>query len=305
MAEFRFGNRVALVTGAGGGLGLQHAKLLASRGARVVVNDLGGTVAGQDADGGAAHRAADEIKEAGGEAVADTRSVSTPDGAAAMVQTALDTFGRIDIVVNNAGILRDRSLTKLEPADFDAVIDVHLRGSFLVTQAAFPHLREQRYGRIVNTTSPAGLYGNFGQANYSAAKAGLIGLTRTVAVEGAKYGVSCNAVSPAALTRMTEEIMGQLFVDPDGAARLDAAKVSPVVAWLCHEQCALTGQVFGVAGGLVTKIIIAETRGFFDPDLTIETVAERVDAIQNMADLAVPGSVGDSMSLLFDHYAKP
>ncbi|WP_020108374.1 SDR family NAD(P)-dependent oxidoreductase [Nocardia sp. 348MFTsu5.1] len=303
MSEKRFDGRVAVITGAGGGLGFEHAKLLAARGAHVVINDIGGSVTGDGGDRGAAQRAVDEITALGGSAVADMNSVSTPEGAAGVIATALEAFGGLDIVVNNAGILRDKSLLKLQPKDFQAVLDVHLLGTFLVTQAAFAHMRETGYGRFVNTASPAGLYGNFGQANYSAAKAGIVGFTRTVAIEGARFGISANAISPAAYTRMTENLLGKLF-NGASADALDAAKVSPVVAWLSHEDTAVTGQVFGTAGGLVTKVFIAETKGIFEQNPTIENIAAREAEILDEDGYLVPKDVGASMAPLFEHHVS-
>jgi NAD(P)-dependent dehydrogenase (short-subunit alcohol dehydrogenase family) len=302
VSEKRFEGKVAIVTGSGGGLGFEHARLLASRGASVVVNDLGGSVSGSGADGGAAKRAASEITSAGRRAVADSHSVSTPEGAAAVVQTALDSFGRVDILVNNAGILRDKSLTKLTPEDFDAVLAVHLRGSFLMTKAALEPMRAQGYGRIVNTSSPAGLYGNFGQTNYSSAKMGLIGLTRTTALEGARFGIQANAISPAAFTRMTESLISEL-PGGNGAEALSPAKVSPLVAWLCHEGCQLTGEVFGVGGGLVTRIFVAETPGIFEAVPTIESIAARMEEIRAEEGYIVPGNVGDSFAPILKRLA--
>src|SRR5215204_3401348 len=208
MAELGFDGKVAIITGAGGGLGRQHALLLASRGALVVVNDLGGAVDGTGCDKGAAERVVDEIRSDGGEAVADTSSVATPEGGAAVVQTALDAFGRVDIVVNNAGILRDKSFHNMDPELMNPVFDVHLKGAFHVTQPAWVVMRAKGYGRIISTSSAAGIFGNFGQTNYGAAKMGLIGLTRVLAVEGARYGIQANVIAPLARTRMTEDILG-------------------------------------------------------------------------------------------------
>jgi NAD(P)-dependent dehydrogenase (short-subunit alcohol dehydrogenase family) len=295
--EVRYDGRVAIVTGAGGGLGLQHAKLLAERGASVVLNDIGGTLDGHGTDASAAGKAAATITAMGGVAVADSHSVSTAQGAAALVATAVDTFGTVDILVNNAGILRDKSLLKMSESDFDEVLAVHLRGSFLTTRAAFAHMRQQGYGRIVNTTSPAGLFGNFGQANYSSAKAGLIGLTRTTATEGARYNVLANLISPGAMTRMTEGLVGQLFGDA-GAEMLDPARVSPVVAWLVSEACDLTGEILGAVGGLVTRLFIAETAGFYDPHITIESVGAHIHRVLDETSYGVPRSVADSMAAL-------
>src|SRR4249920_1624676 len=221
MADLGFDGKVAIITGAGGGLGREHALLLASRGALVGINDLGGAVDGTGSDKGAAERVVDEIKAAGGDAVADTNSVATPEGGAAIVQSALDAFGKVDIVVNNAGILRDKAFHNASPDLWDAVFDVHLRGAFNVTQPAFAKMREQGYGRIVSTSSAAGIFGNFGQTNYGAAKMGLVGLTNVLAVEGAKYNIKANAIAPLALTRMTEGILGGEF-----GKRLEPALVS-------------------------------------------------------------------------------
>src|SRR4029077_17436716 len=198
-----FDGRVAVVTGAGGGLGRSHALELARRGAQVVVNDLGGAVDGTGGSASAAEQGVGEIRAAGGEAVANADSVATPDGGTAIVECALDTFGRIDIVVNNAGILRDAAFKNVTPELLDAVIDVHLKGAFNVLRTAWPVLREQNYGRVVNTSSGSGLFGNFGQSNYGAAKAGLMGLTRVLSIEGARNNVMVNAIAPIARTRMT------------------------------------------------------------------------------------------------------
>ena len=209
-AELGFDGRVAIISGAGGGLGRQHALMLASRGALVVVNDLGGAVDGTGSDKGAAERVVDEITALGGEAVADTNSVSTPEGGAAIVATAVEAFGTVDIVINNAGILRDKAFHNMDPAMYDAVLEVHLRGALNLTQPAFKIMRDKGYGRIVSTSSGAGVFGNFGQANYGAAKMGLVGLTRVLAVEGARNNVRANAIAPIALTRMTEDLLGAL-----------------------------------------------------------------------------------------------
>jgi len=210
MADIGYDGKVAIITGAGGGLGRSHALELARRGARVVVNDLGGSIDGTGASLGPAALVVDEIKSLGGDAVANTDSVATPAGGAAIVQSAIDSFGRIDIVINNAGILRDKAFHNMEPDLVDPVLDVHLKGAFHVTRAAWIKMREQNYGRVVNTSSNSGLLGNFGQANYGAAKMGLVGLTRVLAVEGAKFNIKVNAIAPVAFTRMTEALMGDL-----------------------------------------------------------------------------------------------
>ncbi len=291
MTELGFDGKVAIITGAGGGLGKQHALLLASRGALVVVNDLGGAVDGTGADVGAAQLVVDEITAAGGEAVADGNSVATPEGGAAIVQTAIDAFGRVDIVVNNAGILRDKSFSNMNSELLDPVIDVHLRGAFHVTQPAWQHMREQNYGRIISTSSSSGLFGNFGQTNYGAAKMGLVGFTRVLAVEGVKYGIKANAIAPLALTRMTEPLLGPL------GEKVAPERVSPLVAYLAHESCEATGRVFSVGGGRIAEVFIGEAQGFHSPELTPELVAENWDAITDRDGYVVPATSADETAL--------
>ncbi|WP_293003897.1 SDR family oxidoreductase [Mycobacterium sp.] len=292
MAELSFDGRVAIVTGAGNGLGKEHAMLLASRGARVVVNDLGGSVAGVGADLTAAEAVAQEIEAAGGIAVADGHSVATREGGAAIVQAALDAFGQVDIVVNNAGILRDKSFHNLTPELLDPVIDVHLYGTIWVTQPAFVRMREQGYGRIVNTSSAAGIFGNFGQANYGAAKMGIVGFTRVLAQEGAKYNIKVNAIAPMARTRMTEELLGPV------AEKLDPASVAPVVAYLCHESCDLTSRIFSVGGGRVAEIFIGVTKGFSSSTLDIEAVQDNLEAICDRDGYITPTQANDEIGLV-------
>ena len=289
--DLGFDGKVAVITGAGGGLGRQHALLLASRGALVVVNDLGGAVDGSGSDKGAAQKVVDEIRAAGGEAVPDTNSVSTVEGGAAIVKTAVDAYGRVDIVVNNAGILRDKSFQNMEPDMVKAVLDVHLAGAFNVTQPAFKLMREQGYGRIVSTSSAAGIFGNFGQANYGAAKMGLVGFTRVLAVEGAKYNVKANAIAPLAYTRMTENLLGNL------GERLDPSFVSPIVAYLAHEECPVSGEVYSVGGGRVARVFIAESQGYFNPTLTLEDVRDNFDTIRSEVDYKVPANIGEETAM--------
>jgi NAD(P)-dependent dehydrogenase (short-subunit alcohol dehydrogenase family) len=291
MTELGFDGKVAIITGAGGGLGKQHALLLASRGALVVVNDLGGAVDGTGADVGAAQLVVDEITAAGGEAVADANSVATPEGGAAIVQSAIDAFGRIDIVVNNAGILRDKSFSNMTSELLDPVLDVHLRGAFHVTQPAWHHMREQNYGRIISTSSSSGLFGNFGQTNYGAAKMGLVGFTRVLAVEGAKYGITANVIAPLALTRMTEPLLGPL------GAKVAPERVSPLIAYLAHESCEVTGRVFSVGGGRIAEVFIAETQGYHADELTPELVAENWDTITDRDGYVVPANATDETAL--------
>jgi NAD(P)-dependent dehydrogenase (short-subunit alcohol dehydrogenase family) len=291
MSELGFDGKVAIITGAGGGLGKQHALLLASRGALVVVNDLGGAVDGTGADVGAAQLVVDEINGAGGEAVADANSVATPEGGAAIVGTAIEAFGRVDIVINNAGILRDKSFSNMSSELVDPVIDVHLRGAFHVTQPAWKHMREQGYGRIVSTSSASGIFGNFGQTNYGAAKMGLVGLTRVLAVEGAKYGIQANAIAPLAYTRMTEDLLGPL------GEKVAPEMVSPVVAYLAHESCEATGRVFSVGGGRVAEVFIAEARGYHSADLTPEVVADNWATITDRDGYVVPANSSEETAL--------
>jgi NAD(P)-dependent dehydrogenase (short-subunit alcohol dehydrogenase family) len=292
MAEIGFDGKVAIVTGAGGGLGKQHALLLASRGARVVVNDLGGSVSGEGADQGPAEQAAQEIRDLGGEAVSDSNSVSTPEGGAAIVQTALDAYERIDIVINNAGILRDKTFHNLTPDLLDPVIDVHLKGAFYVTRPAWIKMREQGYGRVISTSSNSGILGNFGQSNYGAAKMGLVGLTRVLAAEGAKYNIKVNAIAPLARTRMTEDVLG------DAVAQLDPELVSPVVAWLAHEDVPVTGEVYTVGGGRVARFFIGMTRGYYNAKLTVEDVRDHFADIRAEAGYTVPAGLADELQVV-------
>jgi NAD(P)-dependent dehydrogenase (short-subunit alcohol dehydrogenase family) len=274
-----FADRVAIVTGAGRGLGAEHAKLLAARGAAVVVNDPGVATDGTAGEQRPADEVVAAIKEAGGAAVADYGSVAEPDSAQAIVDLALEEFGRLDIVINNAGILRDKAFHNLEWDNLHAVLDVHLRGAFYVTRPAFRHMREQGYGRIVMTSSASGLLGNFGQANYGAAKMGLVGLMNVLAIEGAGKGVKVNAIAPIAGTRMTQELLGPM------ADKLDPAFVAPVVAYLASEACDLTGEVFSVAGGTVSRMFVGLTPGWFkhpetEGALTPEDVEANLDTIR-------------------------
>ncbi len=289
--------RVAIVTGAGGGLGRSHALLLAQRGAKVVVNDLGVTRSGEGAETAAADAVVAEIVDAGGEAVANHDSVADVDGADAIVQTALDSYGRVDVVINNAGFLRDRSFAKMTAEEIVPVVEVHLLGGMYVTKAAWPHLREQGYGRIVNTTSAAGLFGNFGQANYSAAKMGLVGFTQTIAHEGAKYGIRANVIAPLAASRMTEEIMPAELL-----AAVDPTYVSPLVAYLASEACEDTGRVFSVGGGYVSRVAIVEGPGVvFDDIPTPEGIADRWAEITDVAGgREYPGGAGEETGAVIE-----
>jgi NAD(P)-dependent dehydrogenase (short-subunit alcohol dehydrogenase family) len=292
MADLGFDGKVAIVTGAGGGLGKQHALLLASRGARVVVNDLGGSVHGDGSDKSAAESVASEIVAAGGEAMSNTDSVSTPEGGEALVQTAIDAYGQVDILINNAGILRDKTFHNMTPDLLEPVLDVHLKGAFYVTKPAWIRMREQGYGRVINTSSNSGILGNFGQSNYGAAKMGLVGFTRVLAAEGAKYNIKVNAIAPLARTRMTEDLLGE------GAARLDPELVSPVVAFLAHESVPVTGEVYTVGGGRVARFFIGMTTGFFDAKLDMEGVRDHFDQIRDETGYTVPANPAEEFIAL-------
>ncbi|MDT5253164.1 MAG: hypothetical protein QOH07_2115 [Mycobacterium sp.] len=293
MTELDFDGRVAVVTGAGGGLGRAYALQLAQRGAAIVVNDVGGSVAGTGADAAKAQQVVEEIQTHGGRAVASTASVTDSGAGQDLLQAALEEFGRLDILINNAGILRDKAFHKMTDDDFRAVVDVHLFGAFNVTQPIYAHMREQQYGRIVLTTSAAGLYGNFGQVNYSAAKLALVGMAKSLAHEGLKRNVKTNAISPAALSRMTEDLM------PAGLGQAMAPDVvAPVVGYLAHESCALNGEVLTAFGGHVGRAFIGESLGVTADDLTIEAVADRLEEIRSLHDFAMPASPMDSLALL-------
>ena len=294
--QLGYDGKVVIITGAGGGLGRQHALLMASRGALVVVNDLGGAIDGSGSDKGAAERVVDEIRAIGGEAVADTNSVATPEGGKGIVQTALDAYGRVDVVINNAGILRDKAFHNMEPDLLNPVIDVHLKGAFHVTQPAWGVMREQGYGRIVSTSSAAGIFGNFGQTNYGAAKMGLVGFTRVLAVEGAKYNIKANAIAPLALTRMTENLMGAL------GDKLDPALVSPLVAYLAHDDCPVSGQTFSVGGGRIAHVFIGETKGYHDASLSMESVRDNWSTIMDRDGYAVPANLPEETALFLPFF---
>ena len=273
--DIGFDNKVVIITGAGGGLGRCHALEFARRGARIVVNDLGGSVDGSGGDTSPAQKVVAEIEALGGEAIANGDSVATTEGGQAIVQTAIDNFGQVDVVVNNAGILRDKTFHNMEPDMISSVLDVHLRGAFNVTQPAWHHFREQGSGAVINTSSNAGILGNFGQANYGAAKMGLVGFTNVLAIEGRKRGIRVNAIAPVADTRMTKDLLGPL------ADNLEPELITPVVVWLASDECEASGEVYSVAGGMVARFFVGLTQGIFDRDLTAERVRDRWDDIRN------------------------
>ena len=275
---YRFDDKVAIVTGAGGGLGRCHALELARRGCKVVVNDLGGAVDGTGGSSEAAAQVVAEIEAAGGEAVANGGSVSDRAGAQSMVDAAVQRWGRVDVLINNAGVLRDKSFHKMELDDFQFVLDVHLMGSVNVTRTVWPLMREQNYGRIVVTSSPSGLYGNFGQANYGSAKLGLVGLMNTLKIEGARYNIRTNCIAPVAATRMTENLMPK-----EALANLGPELVTPAVVYLCTED-APNGVVVQAQGGKFSVACIVENAGV---ELGTQATAEDIGAnFERIADLA-------------------
>ena len=276
----RYDNRVAIVTGAGAGLGEQHAKLLASRGAKVVVNDPGGAVDGRGTAAAVADKVVAEIKAAGGEAVANYDSVATWDGAQNIIKTAMDSWGRVDILVNNAGILRDKSFNNMDMEDFEFVMQVHLMGTVYCTKAAWQIMRSQRYGRVVVTSSGSGTVGNFGQANYGAAKMAVNGFINVLRHEGQNYNIKLNAISPSARTRMTESL-----IPPEVSEWMKPELVSPAVAYMCSEQCEFSGEIIGGNAGHFRRVKYVETAGvFYDPaaPVTIEMFAEALPQIMDM-----------------------
>jgi NAD(P)-dependent dehydrogenase (short-subunit alcohol dehydrogenase family) len=296
LSDVRLDGRVAIVTGAGNGIGRAHALLLAARGARVVVNDIGGSVHGDGEDVDPAEAVAAEIRTAGGEAVSDSHSVSIPEGGEAIVETARAAYGRVDILVNNAGILRDKSFANMTPDLLDPVIDVHLKGAFYVARPAWLLMREQQYGRIVNTSSSSGILGNFGQSNYGAAKMGLVGLTRVLAGEGERHNIKVNAIAPSAQTRMTEAVIGALN------GHLDPALVSPVVAWLAHEDVPVSGEVLTVGGGRVARFFIGLTPGYFEPTLSPESVRDHFDQILDPTGYTIPSNGAEEMKVMLETF---
>ena len=310
--NLRFDDRVAVVTGAGRGLGRAYALLLASRGARIVVNDIGGSVTGEGSGDDAARSTVQEIQERGGEAIADSNDVAIPEGGQAIVDAALDAWKRVDIVINNAGIVRDSPFDEMTMERVQPLLDVHLKGAFHVTLPAWKAMREQKYGRIVNTTSAAGVLGAENMSNYGAAKAGLIGLTRVLAAEGADLGIKVNAVAPIAATRMLADAISSAGQRDDPAEqailddlvdqyvqKLDPALVAPMVAFLAHQDCPVSGEIYTVGAGHVARFFIGRTKGFYDPALSIENVREHLEEIRDHSEFTVPGGLRDEMAELF------
>ncbi|WP_441958217.1 SDR family NAD(P)-dependent oxidoreductase [Mycolicibacterium houstonense] len=278
MSTLRFDDRVAVITGAGRGLGREYALLLASKGAKVVVNDPGGSLTGDGSDTAPAQQVVDEITTAGGEAVAVTDSVSTAEGGQAIIDTAVERFGRVDILIHNAGTVRRGSLKELTYDDFDAVLDVHLRGAFHVVRPAFPLMCDAGYGRVVLTSSIGGLYGNHEVANYAAAKAGILGLCNVVALEGAAEGVRCNAIIPGAVTRMAEGL------DTSAYPPMGPDLVAPAVGWLAHESCSVTGEYFVAIAGRLARAAVVESPGVYQPSWSMEQVGEQMARIRDLSE---------------------
>ncbi|OBA91246.1 short-chain dehydrogenase [Mycolicibacterium fortuitum] len=281
MSTLRFDERVAVITGAGRGLGREYALLLASRGAKVVVNDPGGSLTGDGSDAAPAQQVVDEITMAGGEAIAVTDSVATAEGGQAIIDKAVERFGRIDILIHNAGTVRRGSLKELTYNDFEAVLDVHLRGAFHVVRPAFPLMCEAGYGRVVLTSSIGGLYGNHEVANYAAAKAGILGLCNVVGLEGAADGVLCNAIIPGAVTRMAEGL------DTSAYPPMGPDLVAPAVGWLAHETCSVTGEYFVAIAGRLARAAVVESPGVYQPSWSMEQVGEQMTRIRDLSEPVV------------------
>jgi NAD(P)-dependent dehydrogenase (short-subunit alcohol dehydrogenase family) len=302
MGDLRFDGRVAVVTGGGRGLGRSYALLLAAQGANIVVNDPGGNLSGGGADTTPAGDVVREIVAAGGEAVASTDSVATPAGGTAIIEAALDRFGRIDILIHNAGNVRRAPLREMSYDDFEAVVDVHLRGAFHVVRPAFPVMCDAGYGRIVLTSSIGGLYGNLGVANYAVAKAGVIGLSNVAAMEGIDHGVKSNVIVPAAVTRMAEGI------DTSAYPPMGPELVAPVVGWLAHETCSITGEILVALAGRVATAMVAETPGVYRPSWSIADVGANMTAIrddtQPLVFPVVPDGHGDHIRYSFQMAAQ-
>ena len=293
MSEISFEDRTVIGTGAGNGLGKAYAIDLGNRGAKVVVNDLGGAVDGSGSGNTPADEVVNEIISNGGEAVANYDSVATKDGGESIVQSAIDNFGTVDAVINNAGILRDKSFAKLSEEELSLVIDVHLKGAFFVSQPAFKVMKEKNYGRIVNVASPSGLFGNFGQSNYGAAKMGIVGLTNVLAIEGAKNNIKVNVIAPTAYTRMTEALL------PDDVGELFRPElVSPMVIYLASEACEPSHEIFGVAAGRFARIGIITHNGYVNTSATAEDVANNIEEIRNIENGTYPLNNEDELMII-------
>ena len=293
MSGINFENKTVVVTGAGNGLGKAYALEFANRGANVVVNDIGGSVTGDGSENAPADVVVEEINSSGGSAVANYDSVATKQGGESIIESALSNFGSVDAVVNNAGILRDKSFAKMEEDDLNAIIDVHLKGTFFVCQPAFIQMKEQGYGRFVNVSSPSGLFGNFGQLNYGAAKMGIVGLTNVLAIEGAKYNIKANVIAPNAATRMTETLFGE-----DMSKLLTVDNITPLVVYLASEQCEITHEIFSAGGGRFARIGISTDVGYFNATAKAEDIFANIDEIRDLSNSIYPTSLADELPLL-------
>jgi NAD(P)-dependent dehydrogenase (short-subunit alcohol dehydrogenase family) len=295
--ELRYDGRVAVISGAGRGLGREYALLLASRGAKVVVNDVGGSLTGDGTDAGPAESVVAAIRAAGGEALACTETVATAEGGQAVIAAAMDGFGAVDMLIHNAGTVRRGALRDMTYDDFDAVLDVHLRGAFHLVRPAFPLMCDKGYGRVVLTSSIGGLYGNHGVANYAIAKSGMIGLSNVIALEGAEHGVKSNVIVPSAVTRMAEGI------DTSAYPPMGPDLVAPAVCWLAHESCSITGEMMIAIAGRVASALVAETPGVYLPAWTIEDVGQHLDEIRDdsapLVFPVVPGGHADHIRYSF------
>ena len=292
MNPISFDDQVAVITGAGGGLGKTYALELARRGAKVVVNDLGGNLDGTGSGASPAETTVAEIKAAGGEAVASFDSVATPEGGQAIIDTALSNFGRVDVLVNNAGILRDKSFMKITPEEIDAVLTVHLRGAFFVSQPAFRQMKAQGHGRMLFTTSAAGLFGNFGQTNYSAAKMGLVGLSNTIALEGASAGICSNVIAPLARTRLTDELLGPM------GEKLAPEHVTAMAVYLVSKDCTLTHETFAAGAGWFGRVFVGMAPGAFPATgdtATAEDIRDHLGEIRSEDGYIVPTDATNAM----------
>ena len=292
MSGINFENKTVVVTGAGNGLGKAYALEFANRGANVVVNDIGGSVTGDGSENAPADVVVEEINSSGGSAVANYDSVATKQGGESIIESALSNFGSVDAVVNNAGILRDKSFAKMEEDDLNAIIDVHLKGTFFVCQPAFIQMKEQGYGRFVNVSSPSGLFGNFGQLNYGAAKMGIVGLTNVSAIEGAKYNIKANVIAPNAATRMTETLFGE-----DMSKLLTVDNITPLVVYLASEQCEITHEIFSAGGGRFARIGISTDVGYFNATAKAEDIFANIDEIRDLSNSIYPTSLADELPL--------
>lgn len=297
LTERRFDNRVAVITGSGRGLGFEYAKLLASKGAKVVINDNGSALDGSGGDSSVAQQAVDQIKAAGGEAIACTASVATPEGGKAIIDAALDSWGRIDVLIHNAGNTRFDALAEITHEAFRSLIDVHLLGAFNVVQPAFPAMCKAGYGRVVLTGSIGGLYTMSQTVHYAMAKSSMIGLNNAIAIEGAEHGVKSNIILPGAVTRMSEGIDVAQFPP------MDPALVAPVVGYLAHEDCTVTAELYAAVAGRVARAYVTETHGIYRPDWTIDDVAENLanirDASNNFTFHPAEGGFGEHLGQSF------